>query len=62
MAEEVLTAFKQGIDAWTLIPSRGGVHEVEIDGVLVHSKKETGEHPSAERIIAAVAERMAREG
>lgn len=61
MAEEVLTAFKQGIDAWTLIPSRGGVHEVEIDGELVHSKKATGEHPSSERIIAAIAERLGQQ-
>jgi len=61
LAEEVLSAFKQGIDSWTLIPSRGGVHEVEIDGELVHSKRETGEHPSAERIIAAIAERLASE-
>jgi len=62
LAEEVLSAFKQGIASWTLIPSRGGVHEVEIDGELVHSKKATGEHPDSEQIIAAVAERLAKGG
>lgn len=56
----MLSAYKQGIESWTLIPSRGGVHEVEIDGELVHSKKESGQHPSGQQIIDAIAERLAR--
>lgn len=56
----MLSAYKQDIESWTLIPSRGGVHEVEIDGELVHSKKESGRHPTSEEIIEAVAERLSR--
>jgi selenoprotein W-related protein len=34
-----------------LIPSTGGVFEVVVDGVLVYSKKETGEFPDEQRLV-----------
>ncbi len=37
-----------------LIPSSGGVFEVEIDGRLVFSKKEQGRFPSDEEILALI--------
>ncbi len=40
------------IDEWTLIPSKGGVFELEIDGELVYSKKETGRHAEEGEILA----------
>jgi selenoprotein W-related protein len=58
LAEAVLTEFGTRIDAWTLVPGSGGVHEVEVDGELVFSKKETGRHPTAEEVVAAIRERM----
>jgi len=54
----VLTELGTRIDAWTLVPGGGGVHEVEVDGELVFSKKETGRHPTAEEVVAAIRERM----
>lgn len=40
-----------------LISSGGGVFEVEADGELLHSKRETGEFPENEDVIAALAAR-----
>jgi selenoprotein W-related protein len=34
-----------------LIPSTGGVFEVAVDGVLVYSKKETGEFPDEQQLV-----------
>jgi selenoprotein W-related protein len=34
-----------------LIPSTGGVFEVVVDGVLVYSKKETGEFPDEQHLV-----------
>ncbi len=39
-----------------LVPSRGGVFEVEVDGELVFSKKETGRHAEYEEILKKVRE------
>lgn len=37
-----------------LIKSSGGVFEVVIDGVLVYSKKKTGEFPDEEQLVKQV--------
>ncbi len=55
----MLGEFGTDITSWTLVPSSGGVHEVEVDGTLVFSKKETGRHPTAAEIIEAIKERSA---
>ena len=34
-----------------LIPSTGGVFEVVVEGVLVYSKKETGEFPDEQQLV-----------
>lgn len=38
----------------TLIESSGGVFEVEVNKKLVYSKKETGEFPDNEKLIAQI--------
>ena len=37
-----------------LVPSRGGVYEVEVDGRLVYSKKQTGRHAEHDEILGAI--------
>ncbi len=44
MANEILKEFETKIEAFTLIPSGGGVFEVVVDDKLVYSKKQTGRH------------------
>jgi selenoprotein W-related protein len=44
LAENLLLKWPSEIDSLTLIPSDGGVFEVEVDGDLIYSKKATGRH------------------
>jgi selenoprotein W-related protein len=48
MTEQLLEEFEDSIEEFTLIPSSGGVFEVEVDGDLVYSKKATGRHAEYE--------------
>ena len=47
----MLEEFEHDIDDLRLIPSKGGVYEVEIDGELLYSKKETGKHADDEDLL-----------
>jgi selenoprotein W-related protein len=40
-----------------LIPSRGGVFEVVVDGDLVYSKKKTGRHADPDEILESIRHR-----
>ena len=40
-----------------IVPSRGGVFEVEVDGELVFSKKATGRHGDYDEILKTIRER-----
>jgi selenoprotein W-related protein len=48
MTEQLLEEFEGSIDEFTLIPSGGGVFEIEVDGDLIYSKKATGRHAEYE--------------
>ena len=50
MTEELLTEFESHIASWKLIPSRGGVFEVTINGNLIYSKKKTGRHAEIDEV------------
>ncbi len=50
----MLEEFEHDISDLVLIPSRGGVFEVEIDDRLAFSKKETGRHAEPDEILATV--------
>ncbi len=54
MASKILEDFERQIDEFTLIPSGGGVFEVQIGDQLVYSKKATGEHTEYDAIAADV--------
>jgi len=58
MVDGLLEEFEHDITNITLIPSRGGVFEVVIDGDLVYSKKATGEHADYEDVAPKVRERL----
>jgi len=47
-----LENFGNEIKSWRLIPSRGGVFELTVNGKLLYSKKQTGEHTTPEAIVA----------
>lgn len=58
MTEEILADFAPHVDDWTLIPSKGGVFEIELGDELIYSKKETGRHATVEEVREAFASRL----
>ena len=58
MVGGLLGEFEHHIDNFTLIPSRGGVFEVVVDGDLIYSKKETGQHAEYEQVAGPIRERI----
>ena len=59
MVDKLLEEFEHDIENVGLVPSRGGVFEVVVDGDLVYSKKETGEHAEYEQVAAPIRSRLA---
>jgi selenoprotein W-related protein len=53
---ELLDEHEHDIAELTLVPSTGGVFEVEVDEVLLYSKKATGRHAHAGEVVGLLAE------
>ncbi|HEY65490.1 MAG TPA: SelT/SelW/SelH family protein [Caldilineae bacterium] len=60
MTEQLLSDFEPEIEELTLIPSDGGVYEVEVDGELIYSKKQTGRHAEYEEVKKAIQAKLNR--
>jgi selenoprotein W-related protein len=58
MVDQLLEEFEHDITNLTLIPSKGGLYEVVIDGDLIYSKKATGEHADYEDVAPKIRERL----
>jgi selenoprotein W-related protein len=56
----MLKDFEHEIAEWKLIPSRGGVFEVIIDGELVFSKKQLDRHAEVDEIRQLIKARLSR--
>ena len=54
MAADLLEKYGTDVKTLTLIPSGGGVYEVEHNGKLIYSKKQTGEFPELNQIISMI--------
>lgn len=50
----MLEAFESELSEVSIVPSKGGVFEVEVDGHLVYSKKATGRHGEPDEILTAI--------
>jgi selenoprotein W-related protein len=57
MVDGLLEEFEPKIQSVKLIPSKGGVFEVTVDGDLVYSKKATGVHAEYEDVAGPIRER-----
>lgn len=58
MVEQILTEFQHQTESVSIIPSRGGVFEVVLDGELIYSKKATGRHTDYEEVGELIRARM----
>ena len=54
MTDELLKNFETQIESLELIPSSGGVFEVQVNGSLVYSKKATGRHAATSEVVNTV--------
>jgi selenoprotein W-related protein len=54
LTDELLKAFEPDIKSLELIPSSGGVFEVEVNGSLIFSKKAAGRHAGTGEILNLV--------
>ncbi len=46
------------VRSWNLLPSKGGVYEVTVNGEVVFSKKEIGRHAEPGEVKAAIVNRL----
>jgi selenoprotein W-related protein len=53
---ELLAAHEHDITEISLVPSTGGVFEVEVDGAALYSKKATGRHAEPGEVLRQLAE------
>jgi selenoprotein W-related protein len=54
LTDELLKAFEHDIESLELIPSTGGVFEVEVNGALIYSKKANGRHALTGEVLSLV--------
>ena len=59
MAQELLTTFENDIGEVALIPGRGGVFEVRLDGETIFSRKREGRFPESKELKRLVRDRIA---
>jgi len=56
--EELLTTFDEGLGEVALVPGRGGVFEVRLDGETIYSRKEAGRFPESKELKQLVRDRI----
>jgi selenoprotein W-related protein len=54
----LLSAFKQQIQEFSLIPSKGGCFELTVDGKRIYSKLETGKFPDEAWVLDTIGARL----
>lgn len=58
MAQELLTTFDEGLGEVALVPGRGGIFEVRLDGETIYSRKEAGRFPEPKELKQLVRDRI----
>ena len=58
MAEQLLAEFEKDLGSLKLITGKGGAFEVIVDGDLVYSKLETGNHAEYEDVAGPIRDRL----
>ena len=61
MAQELLTTFVDELGGVTLIPGKGGIFEVRVNGELVWSRKQEGRYPDPKELKQRVRDIIAPE-
>lgn len=59
MAQELLTTFAEEVGEVALVPGKGGVFDVRVDGAMVFSRAEAKRFPEAKELKQLVRDRVA---
>ncbi len=59
MAQELLTTFEADLGEVALVPGRGGVFEVRLDGETIYSRQKEGRFPESKELKQLVRDRVA---
>lgn len=59
MAQELLTTFEDDLNAVALIPGRGGIFEVRLDGEVLWSRRDEGRFPELKELKQRLRDRVA---
>jgi len=58
LTEQILERYEAQVSQISLVPSRGGVFEVQVDGTMLFSKAALKRHADSEEVLAAIATRQ----
>jgi len=58
MAQELLSTFSEELGAITLVPSTGGIFQIEVEGELVWDRKRDGGFPDVKALKQIVRDRV----
>jgi selenoprotein W-related protein len=58
MAQELLSTFSEELGAVTLVPSTGGIFQIEIEGELIWDRKRDGGFPDVKALKQLVRDRV----
>jgi selenoprotein W-related protein len=61
MAQELLTTFAAELGEVALVPGKGGIFEVRLDGEMIFSRAEQGRFPESPELKQLVRDRVAPE-
>ncbi|HIE64963.1 MAG: SelT/SelW/SelH family protein [Nitrospira sp.] len=61
LAQELLTTFETELGEVALCPASGGAFEIQVDGVVLWSRKERGRFPESKEIKQLVRDRISPE-
>jgi selenoprotein W-related protein len=59
MAQELLTTFETDLAEVALVPGRGGIFDVRLDGACIFSRKEQGRFPESKELKQLIRDRIA---
>ncbi len=59
IAQELLTTFENEIGEVALVPGKGGIFEVRVDGEVIFSRKQEGRFPESKELKQLVRDRIA---
>ncbi len=59
MAQELLTTFEKELGEVALVPGRGGIFEVRLEGETIFSRQQQGRFPEAKELKQLVRDRIA---